>query len=46
MWLAPAAGKSYPQACNLPIQGACADAAMLALTMVDARLMLAGIARQ
>ena len=34
----------YPQACNLPIQGACADAAMLALTMVDARLRLAGIA--
>jgi len=35
---------NYPQACNLPIQGACADAAMLALTMIDARLRLAGIA--
>ena len=34
----------YPQACNLPIQGACADAAMLALTAIDAGLRRAGIA--
>ena len=29
--------------CNAPVQGACADAAMLALTWIDARLIEAGI---
>ena len=39
-----ALGESYyTRCCNLPIQGACADASMLALTYVDARLYEAGI---
>ena len=33
---------SYTRACNLPIQGACADASMLALTKIDAALFEAG----
>ena len=38
-------GKSfYTRCCNLPIQGACADASMLALAYVDARLFEAGVA--
>jgi DNA polymerase I len=37
-------GKSfYTRCCNLPVQGACADAAMLALAYVDERLFEAGI---
>ena len=37
-------GKSfYTRACNLPVQGACADASMLALACVDDRLFEAGI---
>jgi DNA polymerase I len=33
----------YTRCCNLPIQGACADAAMLALSLVDDRLFDAGM---
>ena len=33
----------YTRCCNLPIQGACADASMLALAYVDDRLFEAGI---
>jgi DNA polymerase-1 len=33
----------YTLCCNAPIQGACADASMLALTKVDAALQRAGI---
>ena len=41
-WLAQ--GKSfYTRACNLPIQGACADAAMLALAAIDRLLFEEGI---
>ena len=37
-------GKSfYTRACNYPIQGACADASMLALAYADERLFEAGI---
>jgi DNA polymerase-1 len=36
-------GYRYTQCLNLPIQGACADAFMLALTMIDATLFEAGI---
>ena len=37
-------GKSfYTRCCNPPVQGACADAAMLALAYVDDRLFEAGI---
>jgi DNA polymerase-1 len=37
-------GKSYyTRCCNLPVQGACADASMLALAYVDERLFEAGI---
>jgi DNA polymerase-1 len=37
-------GKSfYTRCCNLPVQGACADAAMRALAYVDERLFDAGI---
>jgi DNA polymerase I len=39
----PEAGSYYTRCCNLPIQGACADAAMLALALVDDRLFDAGI---
>jgi DNA polymerase-1 len=39
----PAGRSFYTRCCNLPIQGACADAAMLALTYVDDRLFDAGI---
>ena len=39
-----AEGKSaYTRACNLPVQGACADAAMLALVAVDRLLFEEGI---
>ena len=31
-------GLSFPQCCNLPIQGACADACLRALTWIHARL--------
>lgn len=34
---------AYTRACNLPVQGACADAAMLALTSIDQALFDAGI---
>jgi DNA polymerase-1 len=34
----------YTRCCNLPVQGACADASMLALTYVENRLYEAGIA--
>jgi DNA polymerase I len=33
----------YTRACNFPIQGACADASMLALTAIDRALFEAGI---
>ena len=33
----------YTKCCNLPIQGACADASMLALAYVDDRLFEAGV---
>ena len=33
----------YTRCCNLPVQGACADASMLALAYVDDRLFDAGI---
>jgi DNA polymerase-1 len=37
-------GQSYfTRCCNLPVQGACADASMLALTYADERLFAAGI---
>jgi DNA polymerase I-like protein with 3'-5' exonuclease and polymerase domains len=37
-------GKSfYTRCCNLPVQGSCADASMLALAYVDERLFEAGI---
>jgi DNA polymerase-1 len=36
-------GYRYTQCLNLPIQGACADAFMLALAMIDATLFEAGI---
>jgi DNA polymerase I len=39
----PPKASFYTRTCNLPIQGACADASMLALTYVDARLADAGI---
>ena len=34
---------SYTQSCNLPIQGACADASMLALALIDKALPAEGI---
>ena len=41
-WLPP--GRSaYTVACNLPIQGACADASMLALAAIDDALFVEGI---
>ena len=36
-------GSFYTRCCNLPVQGACADASMLALAYVDDRLFDAGI---
>ena len=39
----PEGGSYYTRCCNLPIQGACADASMLALAYVDDRLFDAGI---
>jgi DNA (cytosine-5)-methyltransferase 1 len=39
----PEGGSYYTRCCNLPVQGACADASMLALTYVDDRLYAAGI---
>jgi DNA polymerase I len=37
------AESQYTRCCNLPVQGACADASMLALAYVDQRLFDAGI---
>jgi DNA polymerase-1 len=39
----PGGASFYTRCCNLPIQGACADASMLALAYVDDRLFEAGI---
>ena len=39
----PEGGSFYTRCCNLPVQGACADASMLALAYVDDRLFDAGI---
>ena len=39
----PEGGSFYTRCCNLPVQGACADASMLALAYVDDRLFEAGI---
>ena len=39
----PEGGSYYTRCCNLPIQGACADASMLALACVDDRVYEAGI---
>jgi DNA polymerase-1 len=39
----PAGQSAYTRACNLPVQGACADASMLALAYIDDRLFDAGI---
>ena len=41
-WLAKDAS-FYTRGCNLPIQGACADAAMLALAAIDRMLFEEGI---
>ena len=35
---------SYTQSCNLPVQGACADASMPALALIDKTLSDRGIA--
>ena len=40
-WL-EAGRSSYTVACNLPIQGACADASMLALAAIDEALCAEG----
>ena len=39
----PEGASYYTRCCNLPVQGACADASMLALAYVDDRLFEAGI---
>jgi DNA polymerase-1 len=39
----PAGKNVYTRACNLPVQGACADASMLALTTIDRLLFEDGI---
>jgi DNA polymerase I-like protein with 3'-5' exonuclease and polymerase domains len=39
----PSGHLSFPQCCNLPIQGACADAMLRAITMTYRRLRAAGI---
>ena len=39
----PPDNEGYTRCCNLPVQGACADASMLALANVDDRLFDAGI---
>jgi DNA polymerase-1 len=39
----PAGSSAYTRSCNFPVQGACADASMLALAYVDDRLFEAGI---
>jgi hypothetical protein len=39
----PAGMSPYTRSCNFPIQGACADASMLALTAIDQMLFDAGI---
>jgi hypothetical protein len=39
----PEGASYYTKCCNLPVQGACADASMLALAYVDDRLFEAGI---
>jgi DNA polymerase-1 len=41
-WL-PRDQSAFTRSCNYPIQGACADAAMLALARIDADLFAAGI---
>jgi DNA (cytosine-5)-methyltransferase 1 len=39
----PEGASFYTRCCNLPVQGACADASMLALAYVDDRLFDAGV---
>jgi DNA polymerase-1 len=39
----PEGNNGYTRSCNLPVQGSCADASMLALAFVDDRLFDAGI---
>jgi DNA polymerase I len=39
----PSGNNGYTKSCNLPVQGSCADASMLALGYVDDRLFEAGI---
>jgi DNA polymerase-1 len=39
----PEGASYYTRCCNLPVQGACADASMLALAYVDDRMFEAGI---
>ena len=39
----PEGNNGYTRSCNLPVQGSCADASMLALAYVDDRLFNAGI---
>jgi DNA polymerase-1 len=39
----PVGNNGYTRSCNLPVQGGCADASMLALAYVDDRLFDAGI---
>ena len=39
----PEGNNGYTRSCNLPVQGGCADASMLALAYVDDRLFNAGI---
>ena len=39
----PSGNNGYTKSCNLPVQGSCADASMLALAYVDDRLFEAGI---
>jgi DNA polymerase-1 len=39
----PAGKSAYTRACNLPVQGACADASMLALAAIDRALFEEGV---
>jgi DNA polymerase I len=39
----PPGANGYTHCCNFPVQGACADAAMMALSLADDRLFAAGI---
>ena len=39
----PPGNEGYTRSCNLPVQGACADASMLALAYADDRLFDAGV---